>query len=301
MATKLKKRKLKAPFSWYGGKWALAPVIANLLPPHRVYVEVFGGAASVLFAKEKSFTEIYNDIDKKLVRFFRVLREHPKKLCKKLKWTPHSREEFYVAVDTMLGRRDNGIDDVEFAARFFIAAVQGFGSAVDHRTGWAIATHETNNAATWISSVDSLYEKAKRIRTVSIENRDFRRIFEIYDSEQTVFYVDPPYVMDTRTEKKGYSFEMRDRDHRILVDLLLRMTGEAIVSGYDHPIYDRLSRAKGWVKLKYHHISKASAKKRKGAVRQARRIEILWLSPGVGRFYRKQVARGVEFPLEEAD
>ena len=54
---------MKSFLSWVGGKSRLAPVIVKQFPEHRTYVEVFGGAAWVLFRKELSHVEVYNDID----------------------------------------------------------------------------------------------------------------------------------------------------------------------------------------------------------------------------------------------
>ena len=86
----------KAPIGWYGGKAHLAERIAGMLPAHHTYVEAFGGAASLLFAKRRATLEVYNDIDSGLVTFFRCLRDQPEQLARLLRFTPYAREEFTV-------------------------------------------------------------------------------------------------------------------------------------------------------------------------------------------------------------
>lgn len=74
------KPELKPPLKWYGGKQYLASKLVHLIPPHHTYVEVFGGAAALLFAKppELSQIEVLNDIDSGLINFYRVLRDPAK-------------------------------------------------------------------------------------------------------------------------------------------------------------------------------------------------------------------------------
>jgi hypothetical protein len=73
---------------YHGGKWELAPWIISNLPPHHVYAEPYGGAASVLLRKSRSYAEVYNDLDGEIVNLFRVLRETPDVLLRALSHGP---------------------------------------------------------------------------------------------------------------------------------------------------------------------------------------------------------------------
>lgn len=108
---------------WLGGKWKLAPWIIGHFPPHRVYVESFGGAASVLMRKPRSYGEVYNDLDQEVVNLFRVLQSPAEaaELREKLRLTPFAREEFE------LGYLDCE-DPIERARRLVILCFMGFGS-----------------------------------------------------------------------------------------------------------------------------------------------------------------------------
>lgn len=64
-----------APFGYFGGKAYLRTAIIPLIDayPHRTYCEPFGGAGWVLFAKKPSPVEVYNDANKDVVAFFKVV------------------------------------------------------------------------------------------------------------------------------------------------------------------------------------------------------------------------------------
>src|SRR5262245_47952798 len=103
--------KVKRPvLRYHGGKWELAEWIIEHFPPHRVYVEPFGGAASVLLQKSRSYGEIYNDLDGEIVNLFRVIREQPAELLARVETTPFSRDEYREAFDA-------SVDPLESARR----------------------------------------------------------------------------------------------------------------------------------------------------------------------------------------
>jgi DNA adenine methylase len=221
---------------YHGGKWNLAPWIISNFPPHRVYVEPFGGAASVLLRKPQSYAEIYNDLDGEIVNVFRVLREHPTEICRLLELTPFARAEFFRAYEK--------IDDpVEAARRTMVKSFMGFGSdSIRRKSGFRANSNRsgTTPAHDWKNYADMLPHLIARLRSVVIEQRDGFELIAIHDREDTLFYVDPPYVHATRTSNNRYSHEMTDREHRELASCLHAVRGKVLLSGYASELYEEL-------------------------------------------------------------
>ncbi len=237
------RRKLLA-IRWYGGKYSHVDWIVPLLPPAHHYCEPFGGSAAVLLNKPPSPVETYNDIDGDLVNFFRVLRDDPETFIEKLLLTPFSREEFVQAWEK---RGDPRLPAVERARLFFIRAEQvriGLAQkATPGRWAWCLRTSRRGMAGSvsrWISRIEGLWLVAQRLRTVQIEHDDAFQVIRRYDSPETLFYVDPPYLHESRTDPHAYGYEMSEEDHIRLARLLHELQGKVALSGYRTPLMDEL-------------------------------------------------------------
>lgn len=253
----------KAPINWWGGKHYIADKIIKLFPPHQVYVEVFGGAGQILFKKPPSPVEVYNDIDSMLVSFFRLLRDDKKfaRFHQLLTLTPYSREEFYHCRDTW----ESETDEVKKIWKWYVTIMQSYsnnGATWGHTKSFS-RRGMSASVSRWLNKVDKVLPQAvERLRKVQIENLDFREIIPKYDSEDTLLYCDPPYVHSTRTMSYTYKYEMDDKDHEELVELLKNIKGKAILSGYDNDIYKKLN----WNKIDLGYFAKYGmpGKKEKG-------------------------------------
>lgn len=229
----------KSFINWYGGKYYQAKAIISLLTEHRVYVEVFGGAAHVLFRKERSKIEVYNDINEGLYTLFKVLRsKYKNKLIRKLILTPYSRKEYYICRDTWITEKN----EVEKARKFFTATLQ---SVQATHSGWSYSTGVSRRSMSqtvsrWLGKVELLPDAVERLREVQVENLDFRELIPKYDSKDTLFYLDPPYIPTTRVSKKVYKHEMSFEDHEDLVSILKNVKGKCILSGYNNELYEQL-------------------------------------------------------------
>ena len=225
---------MKTPIAYYGGKQKLAGDIVRLMPEHECFVEVFGGGAAVLFKKPQAPNEVYNDIDGRLVNLFRMLRRRGDDLHRALSLTPYSRSEHACCT------RDYSkiTDELEQARCFFVQIRQSFGQMA----GQTFSTSTNRqNARVWRNQVDLLPAAVARLREVTVEHLDFETLIDKYDRPDTFFYLDPPYVTDTRTSwlnSRAYRHEMSDEDHRRLVDCLRRIRGKALLSGYANDLYD---------------------------------------------------------------
>jgi len=261
---------------YHGGKWRLAPWIISHFPPHRVYVEPFGGAASVLLRKQPAaLVDVYNELDGEIVNLFRVLRDPDLsvQLCDAITLTPYARAEFALSYEL-------STDPVEQARRTAVRAYMGFGSdsASGARTGFRANGNRQNMhpARDWIGYPKALALIVERLRGVVIENRDASDCMRQHDASSTLHYVDPPYIPDsrsvhTRRSGKGYRHELTAAEHESLAAALHDMAGMVVLSGYDSDLYRALYD--GWRR------SERAARADAGLYR----TEVLWLNPGCAR------------------
>ncbi|WP_026784187.1 DNA adenine methylase [Pleomorphomonas koreensis] len=262
---------------WHGGKWRMAPWIIGHFPAHRIYVEPFGGAASVLVRKSRAYGEIYNDLDGEVVGLFRVLRDEPsaRRLQELLRLTPFARQEFREAYEPT--------DDlVERARRLVVRSFMGFGSnahasqAKGHRsTGFRANSNRfgTTPAQDWANYPAAMDALIERLAAVVIECRPAVEVMRQHDGVETLHYVDPPYIHSTRAQGnkydlgwRMYAHEMADADHVALLDTLCSLTGMVVLSGYAHPLYD--DALANWHRLELETYADGARP----------RTEVLWLN-----------------------
>lgn len=247
----------------------LAPWIIEHLPEHRIYVEPFGGGASVLLRKERSYAEIYNEMDGEIVNVFRVMRDKGGTLARDLKLTPFARDEFFNAYEEVK-EGEYPDTDIERARRTIIKSFMGFGSdAIANKSGFRANSHRsgTTPAHDWSNYADRAHMLVERLRGVVIENRDAKDVIAQHDREDTLFYVDPPYVHSTRQASKRYRHEMTDEEHRELARILHGVKGKVVLSGYPSELYEALYGT--WKRVERRALADGARE----------RTEVLWIKP----------------------
>jgi len=262
-------------FGWYGGKFSHLDWLLPLLPYTNHFCEPFAGSAAVLLNRDPSPVETYNDLDGEIVNFFKVLRDQKEELLYAIGMTPFSREEFQLAIKAL--DKTQNFTDFERARLFYVRARQvRTGLAQTASNGrWAncLNTSRAGMAGAvsrWLGSVEGLEYIASRLLRVQIENDDALKVIQRYDSEETLFYCDPPYVHSTRGDNNAYSNEMTDDDHRELAEVLNNTKGLVAVSNYDCELMDELYPISKW-KKHYSHPKTIHSTKDK-------RQEVLWVS-----------------------
>lgn len=263
-----------APFPYYGGKSRLLPFLLEHLPPAVQFVDLFGGSAVVSLGVVGRYRKIvYNDIDRRLWNFFRVLRDFPAQLQDKIDKTPASREEY-----AHCAQPDE--DPVEDARRVFVRVNQSFsnlGLARKTSGSWMTQPGPGQSVArSFARRSGMLRDIARTMRTFDIENLDWREVVKRYDHKDTLFFADPPYDLASRSGGKGYANEMTPADHRDLVEALRAADGSAVVCGYRSPVYD--AGFKDWKRVEKPITCSNSAAKT-GGTGDASRVETLWIKP----------------------
>ncbi len=233
-----------APVAWMGGKSLLANWILDHFSDHRIYVEPYGGMANVLLKKKPSEVEVYNDLDKRLVNLFQVIRDPGKlhELQRLCELTPYSRTEFEALVD-----EKEPSDPIQRAHWFFVRCRQargGLGSQTLTPNAWATSKRSRREmpepVSKYLSAIDGLPGVADRFRKVMIESKPALDVLQKYDSDDALFYCDPPYPHDTLAGAKQplYAVTMTDGDHAELLTVLKSVKAKVVLSGYSTRMYE---------------------------------------------------------------
>ena len=236
---------------WHGGKWRLAPWIISFFPKHRIYVEPYGGAASVLIRKERCYLEVYNDLDDEIVSLFQVLQSGRwEELLEALRNTPYARREFEASYEFTE-------DTFERSRRLIVRSFMGFGSDGHNaaiKTGFRDNANKSGTTPShdWRGFPDNLPAIVDRFRGVVIESRPAMQVIEKHDGLETLHYLDPPYMPETRSDKSrrgkiryhAYKHEMSYSDHEELLDFVQGLQGMVLISGYSSALYKE--KLEGW-------------------------------------------------------
>jgi DNA adenine methylase len=231
--------RVSPPLKWHGGKWYLAPKIVALMPLHLHYVEAYAGGLSVLLAKDPDgVSEVVNDIDARLSNFWRVLQneQHFARFCRIVEAVPFSEVEWRDSEKSIVIA-----DPVESAVRFYIRCRQSLAGRMD--TFAPLSRSRTRRrmneqASAWLNAVEGLPAVHARLKRVAVLSRDALDVIRQQDGQGTLFYLDPPYLGETRAADDVYSHEMTADQHAELLDVVRQCRGKVMLSGYASPLYD---------------------------------------------------------------
>ena len=220
----------------------------------------------MLLIKPPSSLETYNDLNNELVNFFRVLRDDPQELADRISLTPWSRSEFEFCCFQLPVE-----DRIEMARRLYVKLWFSYPSTLIPCKG-NFRRHK-NGTRSVIQEIrpQSLFDSSKRFLSVVIENRNAFQLMLDLDSPDTLFYLDPPYVFSTRSKYRAYTHEMDDDLQQKFADVVLKLKGFVVISGYPSQLYCQLFESNGWRRVE----------RLANTMEHTKKVEALWLSPNI--------------------
>jgi DNA adenine methylase len=233
---------MKTPISYYGGKQMLATKILKLLPEHKLYCEPFVGGGAIFFAKEPSAVEVINDIDGRVVSFFKVCKTDFDALKMLILQTPHSRE-IHREADYVL-KNQYLFSKLKIAWAFWVQTNMSFGCSIG--AGFGYGKKKSSSEKKTMNKRNGFTEDyAKRLECVQIEQNDAIRVIESRDTEDTLFYLDPPYY---NSDMGHYSF-YTENDYIKLLETISGIKGKFLMSSYPSEHLDKFSKKNKWDKI----------------------------------------------------
>lgn len=246
-----------------------------MFPPHLHYVEPYCGGCSVLLAKDpEGVSEVVNDINHKLTNFWNVLQSDAwfAKFKRKVEAIPFGEPSYYNSV--LYNIFDDDLDIVDRAVNFFVVCRQSLAGRMKSFAPLSknrVRRGMNEQASAWLTAIEGLPEVHNRLKRVVILNKNALEVIKQEDSPNTFFYLDPPYLHETRTSKDVYEFEMTKEDHVELAVFLYDIKGKAMISGYPSELYKNLYQNWNMKTFDLPNNSASGTKKR-------RMTEVIWFN-----------------------
>jgi DNA adenine methylase len=282
--------RVKPPLKFHGGKRYLAERVLEIMPRHLHYVEPYFGGGQVLFRRDPAdarfwwdgptsdgrkpdgVSELINDLDGDLMNFYSVLK-NPDTFGRLHEWlqkTPFSEDEWREAGEVLAGPPG---DPVVRAGSLFVRVRQSMSGRRDTfcpTTRTRLRGGRNGDVYAWQNAIDGLPAVHERLRDLRVLNQPALDVIRREDQPETLFYLDPPYVHETRTSAEVYGqFEMTLGDHRGLLETIRGCRGKVILSGYDNGLYNTM--LSDWTRHAFDLPNNAAG----GATKQ-RMTEVLW-------------------------
>lgn len=267
---KMEKCKLNCVLKYPGSKWRIVDKLVELIPPHHTYLEPYLGSGAVFFRKAPSDIETINDLDWDVVNLFQCIREDSEKLARLIMTTPYSRQMYDDAFksDPIMEVLSEGNRFLK-ACQFLVRCWQGHGFRSNgYKVGWKndVQGRERMYALwNWYRLPEWVIEIAERLRRVQIECSPAVELMERYDYENVFMYLDPPYLLGTRSGKQ-YKHEMSDEEHEEMLQKAIDSKAKIMISGYASEMYDDMLA--GWRRKEF----------RSHAEMGNSRIEVVWMN-----------------------
>ncbi|TLG70248.1 DNA adenine methylase, partial [Culicoidibacter larvae] len=223
---------IDSTLKWIGGKSRSRDIYTNIFPEHKVFVSPFCGACHVELYKKPAAVEIINDVNHQLITFLSELQQHPKELIAACDAIPYS-EKIY---NDFKWNPPQDISPLKQAAIFYFMTTAGFnGGGNKYKSGFSVSK-TVNKSKLYRSKLSNMKLMADRIKDWQILCRDFEEVIKKFDSVDTLFFCDPPYIDKEYLYSGGFTYD----DHRRLADVLNNVKGKVVLCYYDDPLLAEL-------------------------------------------------------------
>lgn len=254
---------MNPPVKYYGSKFLMKDQIMSRFPlNYNKYIEGFGGGASILLAKTRDVIEVYNDLGQNIYSLYSVIQDEErfKKLKHRMDLSLYSAQQRDISKELLKGKLS--VDDRAY--HYLIVNRLSFNGVGGFSVNLSVRRSMSKSTSDYLSMIDRLPELHDRLSSVIIENRNIIDLIKRYDSEDSFFYLDPPYVHSTRSSSTNYEQEMTDDEHREMLELIQNSKGKFLISGYANDIY-KMIEIDGWHRYDFKSPNTGSNK-----------IETLW-------------------------